>query len=51
MNHVHIDNYRRGRTFMKSFYLLLSVIVAAVLVADCSIDEGNAPTLLNINLE
>ncbi len=36
---------------MKSFNLLLSVTVAAVLVADCSIDEGNAPTLLNINLE
>ena len=36
---------------MKSFYLLLSVTVAAVVVADCSIDEGNAPTLLNINLE
>lgn len=46
-----MDNYRRGRNYMKSFYLLLSVTVAAVVVADCSIDEGNPPTLLNINLE
>jgi hypothetical protein len=51
MNHVHMDNYRRGRNYMKSFYLLLSVTVVAVVVADCSIDEGNPPTLLNINLE
>jgi len=43
MNHVHMDNYRRGRNYMKSFYLLLSVTIAAVVVADCSIDEGNAP--------
>ena len=51
MNHVHMDNYRRARNNVKSFFLLLSVTVTAVVVADCSIDEGNVPTLLNINLE
>jgi hypothetical protein len=36
---------------MKSFYPLLSVTVAVVVVADCSIKEVNAPILLNNNLE